>query len=90
MSRERPCSIVIKVCDRTIVTGKAGVRIPAVASEFGAGLIIQGAFHPGAVDYSLGSMASRVARRAACSVIYPSAKCVRQIIGPRPLKGHQL
>ncbi|MCX8227744.1 MAG: universal stress protein, partial [Sulfitobacter sp.] len=49
-------------------TGKAGVRIPAVANEIGADLIIVGAHHPSAVDYFLGSTASRVARRATCSV----------------------
>lgn len=51
-----------------ITTGKPGVRIPAVASEIGAGLIIVGAHHPSAVDYFLGSTASRVSRRATCSV----------------------
>lgn len=51
-----------------ITTGKAGVRIPAVANEIGADLIIVGAHHPSAVDYFLGSTAARVARRATCSV----------------------
>ncbi|MEY8119454.1 MULTISPECIES: universal stress protein [unclassified Falsihalocynthiibacter] len=54
--------------DCKITTGKAGVRIPAVANEIGADLIIVGAHHPVAVDYFLGSTASRVARRAKCSV----------------------
>jgi universal stress protein F len=49
-------------------SGKAGVQIPAVANEIGADLIIVGAHHPSAVDYFLGSTASRVARRASCSV----------------------
>lgn len=51
-----------------ITSGKAGVRIPAVADEIGADLIIVGAHHPSAVDYFLGSTAARVARRATCSV----------------------
>lgn len=51
-----------------ITSGKAGVRIPAVAGEIGADLIIVGAHHPSAVDYFLGSTAARVARRATCSV----------------------
>lgn len=51
-----------------ITTGKAGIRIPAVANEIGADLIIVGAHHPNAIDYFLGSTASRVARRAMCSV----------------------
>lgn len=54
--------------DCMITTGKAGVQIPAVASDIGADLIIVGAHHPSAVDYFLGSTASRVARRATCSV----------------------
>jgi universal stress protein F len=54
--------------DCNVTTGKAGVRIPAVANEIGADLIIVGAHHPSAVDYFLGSTASRVARRATCSV----------------------
>ena len=58
-----------------ITTGKAGVRIPAVANEIGADLIIVGAHHPSAVDYFLGSTAARVARRATCSVyIFRPAK----------------
>jgi len=51
-----------------VETGKSGVRIAAVANEIGADLIIVGAHNPNAVDYFLGSTASRVARRASCSV----------------------
>jgi nucleotide-binding universal stress UspA family protein len=51
-----------------VTTGKAGVRIPEVATEIGADLIIVGAHEPGAIEYFLGSTASRVVRRASCSV----------------------
>lgn len=51
-----------------VTTGKPGVRIPEVAREMGADLIIVGAHNPSAMDYFLGSTASRVARRASCSV----------------------
>ena len=51
-----------------VTTGKAGVRIPEVAAEIGADLIIVGAHDPGAIEYFLGSTASRVVRRASCSV----------------------
>ena len=54
-------------CD--VTTGKPGVRIVEYAAEIGADLIIVGAHHPSAMDYFLGSTASRVARRAACSVL---------------------
>ena len=52
-----------------VTTGKPGVRISEVAEEIGADLIIVGAHHPSAVDYFMGSTASRVARRAPCSVL---------------------
>lgn len=52
-----------------VATGKPGVRITEVANEIGADLIIVGAHHPSAVDYFMGSTASRVARRAPCSVL---------------------
>ena len=55
--------------DCRVTTGKAGVRITEVAGEIGADLIIVGAHHPNAMDYFLGSTASRVARRAVCSVL---------------------
>lgn len=51
-----------------IVTGKAGVRIAQYAEQAGADLIMVGSHHPNATDYFLGSTASRVARRAPCSV----------------------
>lgn len=51
-----------------VVTGKAGVQIASFAEEHGADLIIVGSHHPNAQDYFLGSTASRVARRAPCSV----------------------
>jgi nucleotide-binding universal stress UspA family protein len=54
--------------DCMVTTGKPGVRIPAVATEINADLIIVGAHNPGAMDYFLGSTASRVVRRASCSV----------------------
>jgi len=52
-----------------VTTGKPGLRIVEVAEEIGADLVIVGAHHPSAVDYFMGSTASRVARRAACSVL---------------------
>ncbi|QGY00226.1 universal stress protein [Roseovarius faecimaris] len=52
-----------------VTTGKPGLRITEVAREIGADLIIVGAHHPSAMDYFLGSTASRVARRATCSVL---------------------
>ncbi len=52
-----------------VTTGKPGVRIAEVAGEIDADLIIVGAHHPSAVDYFMGSTASRVARRAPCSVL---------------------
>jgi len=51
-----------------VTTGKAGVRIPEVAREIKADLIIVGAHDPSAIEYFLGSTASRVVRRATCSV----------------------
>ncbi len=54
--------------DCIVTTGKAGVRIPAVAAEIGADLIIVGAHDSNAIEYFLGSTASRVVRRAPCSV----------------------
>ena len=52
-----------------VAMGKPGVKIVEVAREIGADLIIVGAHHPSAMDYFLGSTASRVARRAPCSVL---------------------
>ncbi len=54
--------------DCMVETGKPGLRITAVAREINADLIIVGAHNPGALDYFLGSTASRVTRRAPCSV----------------------
>ncbi len=54
--------------DCKIATGKAGVRIAEVARELNADLVIVGAHDTSAVDYFVGSTASRVARRAPCSV----------------------
>ncbi|MCE8009031.1 universal stress protein [Aestuariivita sp.] len=55
--------------DCRVTTGKPGIRISEVAKEIGADLIIVGAHHPSAMEYFLGSTASRVARRAPCSVL---------------------
>ena len=51
-----------------VITGKPGVEITRFASENGYDLIIVGSQAPGASDYMLGSTASRVVRRAGCSV----------------------
>ncbi|WP_419909928.1 universal stress protein [Hoeflea sp.] len=51
-----------------VVTGKSGVRISEFARENKVDLIVVGSHHPSAQDYFLGSTASRVARRAPCSV----------------------
>ena len=51
-----------------VVTGKPGLRVATYAKENNVGLIIVGSHHPNAQDYFLGSTASRVARRAPCSV----------------------
>ena len=51
-----------------VVTGKPGVQIAAFAEANGADLILVGSHHPSAQDYFLGSTASRVVRRAGCSV----------------------
>lgn len=54
--------------DCMVATGRPGMRIAAVANEIGAELIVVGAHDAGAIDYFLGSTASRVVRRAPCSV----------------------
>lgn len=51
-----------------VVKGKAGVQIARYANEHSVDLIIVASHHPSAQDYFLGSTASRVARRAPCSV----------------------
>ena len=55
--------------DCIVTSGKPGMRITEVARDLDADLIIVGAHHPTAMDYFLGSTASRVARRAPCSVL---------------------
>jgi len=51
-----------------VVTGKPGVQIAHFAEAQDVDLIIVGSHHPSAQDYFLGSTASRVVRRAGCSV----------------------
>lgn len=52
-----------------VITGKPGVEIARYAETNGTDLIIVGSQAPGAVDYALGSTASRVVRKATCSVL---------------------
>ena len=52
-----------------VVTGKAGMAISELAEEMECDLIIVGSHSPGLQDYFLGSTASRVVRRAPCSVL---------------------
>jgi len=52
-----------------VASGKPGVRIAQIAEEQGHDLIIVGSHHPSAQDYFLGSTASRVVRRAQCTVL---------------------
>ncbi|MEP1931027.1 MAG: universal stress protein [Roseibium sp.] len=54
--------------DCQVATGKPGVQIAQHASDNGIDLIVVGSHHPSATDYFLGSTASRVVRRAGCSV----------------------
>lgn len=51
-----------------VVTGKPGVQIALFAEDNSVELIVVGSHHPSAQDYFLGSTASRVVRRAGCSV----------------------
>ncbi|KZM51777.1 universal stress protein [Labrenzia sp. OB1] len=51
-----------------VVIGKPGVQIALFAEDNGVDLIVVGSHHPSAQDYFLGSTASRVVRRAGCSV----------------------
>lgn len=53
-------------CD--VITGKAGIAISRYAAEHDVDLIVVGSHKPGVEDYFLGSTASRVVRRAPCSV----------------------
>lgn len=55
--------------DCQVVIGKLGVEIARYAQDNDADLIIVGSHHPSAQDYFLGSTASRVVRRAGCSVL---------------------
>ena len=57
-----------KDIDIAVSRGKPGLRIAEFARENEVDLIIAGSHKPGAEDYFLGSTASRVARRAHCSV----------------------
>ena len=52
-----------------VTSGKPGVAIAQMAKDVGADLIIIGSHRPGVEDYFLGSTASRVVRRAPCSVM---------------------
>ena len=54
--------------DCAVTTGKAGVKIVEYAAENNNDQIIVAAHHPNAIDYFLGSTASRVSRRAPCDV----------------------
>lgn len=55
--------------ETVVQTGKAGVMIARYASENDVDLVIVGSHRPGIQDYFLGSTASRVSRRAPCSVL---------------------
>jgi universal stress protein F len=52
-----------------VITGKPGVEIARYAGTNKIDLIIVGSQAPGAVDYALGSTASRVVRKSPCSVL---------------------
>jgi universal stress protein F len=54
--------------DCKVATGKPGVQIAQFATDNDVDLIVVGSHHPSATDYFLGSTASRVVRRAECSV----------------------
>ena len=54
--------------DTDVILGKPGVEISRYAGSHDVDLIIVGSHQPGVEDYFLGSTASRVARRAPCSV----------------------
>ena len=56
-------------CEVAVMTGKPGVVIPELAEKTGADLIIVRSHRPGVEDYFLGSTASRIVRRAPCSVM---------------------
>lgn len=52
-----------------VITGKPGVMITRYATDNAVDLIIVGSHRPGLQDYFLGSTASRVVRRAPCTVM---------------------
>ena len=52
-----------------VQTGKAGVVISRYAADNNVDLVIVGSHRPGVQDYFMGSTASRVSRRAPCSVL---------------------
>lgn len=54
--------------DCKVITGKPGVQITKYAKDAGVDMIIVGSQSPGQEDYYLGSTASRVVRRAHCTV----------------------
>lgn len=54
--------------ETAVTIGKPGIEIAEYADGNGFDLIIVASHHPKATDYFLGSTASRVARRAHCSV----------------------
>ena len=54
--------------DCKVISGKPGVQITKYAKDAGCDMIIVGSHSPGQEDYHLGSTASRVVRRAHCTV----------------------
>lgn len=52
-----------------VVAGNPGITIPDMAEKCGADLILVASHRPGMQEYFLGSTASRVVRRAPCSVL---------------------
>lgn len=52
-----------------VVSGNPGIAIPDFAEKTGADLILVASHRPGLQEYFLGSTASRVVRRAPCSVL---------------------
>ena len=53
----------------SVVSGNPGIAIPDFAEKCGADLILVASHRPGLQEYFLGSTASRVVRRAPCSVL---------------------
>lgn len=52
-----------------VVSGHPGIAVPDFAEKMGADLIVVASHRPGLQEYFLGSTASRVVRRAPCSVL---------------------